>query len=68
MKHGVISFQWMHGIFYLRGLGNSTKKVIHDGGKNTYTLWKDGTIVVLFPLKYEGKVEHMLLEKRLLKK
>ena len=27
------------------------RKVIHEGGKNTYTFWKDGTQVILFPIK-----------------
>ena len=31
------------------------KRFMHDGGKNTYTLWKDGSKVVLLPLKDEGK-------------
>ena len=30
------------------------RKVIHDRGKNTYTFGKDGTKVILFPLKDEG--------------
>ena len=36
------------------------KKFIHDGGMNTYTFWKDGTTVILLPLKDEGKTENML--------
>ena len=39
------------------------RKVIHDGGKNTYTFWKDGSKIILFPLKDEGKVENMLSKK-----
>ena len=39
------------------------RKVIHDGGKNTYTFWKDGSKIILLPLKDEGKAENMLLEK-----
>jgi hypothetical protein len=36
------------------------KKLMHDGGKNTYTFRKDGSKVVLFPLKDEGKTKNML--------
>ena len=43
------------------------RKVIHDGGKNTYTFWKDGTKVILLPLKDEGKSENMLSEKEIVK-
>ena len=43
------------------------KKVIHDEGNNTYTFWKDGTKVVLLPLKDEGKTENMLSEKEIIK-
>ena len=39
------------------------RKVIHDGGKNTYTFWKDGSKIILLPLKDEGKVENMFSEK-----
>ena len=39
------------------------RKVIHDGGKNTYTFWKDGSKIILLPLKDEGKAENMLSEK-----
>ena len=38
-------------------------KVIHDGGKNTYTFWKDGSKIILLPLNDEGKAENMLSEK-----
>ena len=41
------------------------RKVIHDGGKNTYTFWKDGSKIILLPLKDEGKAENMLSEKEL---
>ena len=37
------------------------------GGKNTYTFWRDGTKVVLLPLKDEGETENMLLEKEFVK-
>ena len=43
------------------------KKFIHNGGKNTYTFWKDGTKVALLPLKDEGKTKNMLSEKELVK-
>ena len=36
------------------------RKVIHDGEKNTYTFWKDGTKVIFLPLKDKGKIENML--------
>jgi hypothetical protein len=39
------------------------RKVIHDGGKNTYTFWKDGSKIILLPLKDEGKVNNMLSKK-----
>ena len=39
------------------------RKVIHDGGKNTYTFWKDGSKIILLPFKDEGNAENMLLEK-----
>ena len=39
------------------------RKCIHDGRKNTYTFWKDGSKIILLPLKDEGKAENMLLEK-----
>ena len=35
--------------------------------KNTYSFWKDGTKVVLLPLKDEGKTENLLTEKNLVK-
>ena len=35
------------------------RKVIHDGRKNTYTFWKDGSKIILLPLDDEGKVENM---------
>jgi hypothetical protein len=35
------------------------RKFMHAGGKNTYTFWKDGLKVVLFPLKDEGKNENI---------
>ena len=40
---------------------------MHDGGNNTYNLWKDGSKVVLLPLKDEGKEENMLSEKEFVK-
>ena len=43
------------------------RKVIHDGGKNTCTFWKDGTKFVLLPLKDEGKTKNMLSEKEIVK-
>ena len=43
------------------------RRAMHDGGKNTYTFWKDGSKVVLLPLKDEGKTESMLSEKELVK-
>ena len=43
------------------------KKVIHDKGKNSYKFWKDGTKVILLPLKEEGKIENMLSEKEIFK-
>ncbi|KAH9312587.1 hypothetical protein KI387_027622, partial [Taxus chinensis] len=43
------------------------RKVIHDGGKNTYTFWKDGTKIVFLPLKEEGKAENMLSAKEFVK-
>ena len=39
------------------------RKVIHNGGKNIYTFWKDGSKTILLPLKDEGKAENMLSEK-----
>ena len=39
------------------------RKFIHDGGKNTYTFWKDGSKIILLPLKDEGKAENMLSKK-----
>ena len=42
-------------------------KVLHDGGKNTYTFWKDGMKVLLLPLKDEGKSENLLSEKEIVK-
>jgi hypothetical protein len=36
------------------------KKIMHDGENKTYTFWKDGSKVVLLPLKDEGKAENML--------
>ena len=44
------------------------RKVIHDGGKNTYTFWKDRSKIILLPLKDEGKTEKMLSEKELVTK
>ena len=41
------------------------KKIKHDGGNNTYTFWKDGSKIILLPLKDEGKDKNMLLEKEL---
>ena len=43
------------------------KKVIHDGEKNSYTFLKDGTKVVLLPLKDEKKAKNLLSEKQLAK-
>jgi hypothetical protein len=43
------------------------RKVMHDGGKNTYTFWKDGSKVILFPLKDEGKTENMFSERDFVK-
>jgi hypothetical protein len=43
------------------------KKVMHDGGKKTYTFWKDGSKFILFPLKDEGKTDNMLLEREFVK-
>jgi hypothetical protein len=40
---------------------------MHDGENNTYTFWKDGLKVVLFPLKDEGKAENMLPEREIVK-
>ena len=39
------------------------RKVTHDGEKNTYTFWKDGSKVVLLPLKDEKKTKTMLSAK-----
>lgn len=43
------------------------RKVFHNGEKNTYTFWKDGSKVVLLPLKGDGKTENMLSERELVK-
>ena len=43
------------------------KKVMHDGEKNTYTFWKDGSKFILLPLKDEGKVENMLSKREFVK-
>jgi len=43
------------------------RKVVHDGEKNTYSFWKDGTKVVLLPLKDEGKTENLLTGKTFVK-
>ena len=43
------------------------RKVIHDGEKNTYTFWKDGSKVVLLLLKDEKKNEAMLSTKEVVK-
>jgi len=43
------------------------KKVLHDGEKNTYSFWKDGTKVVLLPLKDEGKTKNLLPGKTFVK-
>jgi hypothetical protein len=43
------------------------KKVMHDGGKNTYTFWKDGSKVILLTLKDGKKIENMLLEREFVK-
>ena len=43
------------------------QKVVHNGEKNTYTFWKDGSKVVLLPLKGDGKTENMLSERELVK-
>ena len=40
---------------------------MHDGEKNTYTFWKDGSKVILLPLKDEGKGETMLSERDIVK-
>ena len=40
---------------------------MHDGGKNTYTFWKNGSKVILFPLKDEGKTKNMLSEREFVK-
>ena len=58
----------MHVICYYEDHGNMIEKSLHDGGKNTYTFSKDGSKIILFPLKDEGKAENMLLEKSLLRK
>ena len=42
-------------------------KVMHDGEKNTYTFWKDGSKVISLPLKYEGKAENMLSKRDIVK-
>ena len=36
------------------------RKYIHDGEKNTYTFWKDGSKVVVLLLKDEKKNKNML--------
>ena len=43
------------------------RKVMHDGAKNTYTFWKDGSKVVLLPLKDEVKTENLLSGKEVIK-
>ena len=43
------------------------RKVVHNGAKNTYTFWKDGSKVVLLPLKGDGKNESILSERELVK-
>jgi hypothetical protein len=43
------------------------RKVMHDGGNNTYTFWKDGSKVVLFTIKDKGKTENMLSEREFVK-
>jgi hypothetical protein len=43
------------------------KKFMHDGGKTTYTFWKDRSKVILFPLKDEGKIENMLSKREFIK-
>jgi hypothetical protein len=43
------------------------RKVMHNGEKNTHTVWKDGSKVILFPLKDEWKAENMLSERDLVK-
>ena len=43
------------------------RKVMHDGEKNTYALWKDGSKVVFLPLKDEKKNETMFSIRKLLK-
>ena len=40
---------------------------MHDGEKNTYTFWKDGSKVTLLPLKDERKTETMLSTKDVVK-
>lgn len=42
------------------------KKVFHDGGKNSYTFWKDDVNVVLLLLKEEGQGQSLLMKKEFL--
>jgi hypothetical protein len=44
------------------------RKVMHDGGKNTYTFWKDGLKVILLPLKDEEKMRIWCQKESLLRK
>ncbi|XP_059067833.1 uncharacterized protein LOC131858565 [Cryptomeria japonica] len=43
------------------------RKVMHDGERNTYTFWKEGTKVILLPLKDVGEAKNMLSERELVK-
>ncbi|XP_059064515.1 uncharacterized protein LOC131856670 [Cryptomeria japonica] len=43
------------------------RKVMHDGERNTYTFWKEGSKVILLPLKDVGEAKNMLSERELVK-
>ncbi|XP_059064254.1 uncharacterized protein LOC131856481 [Cryptomeria japonica] len=43
------------------------RKVMHDGERNTHTFWKEGSKVILLPLKDAGEVKNILSERELVK-
>ncbi|XP_059074886.1 uncharacterized protein LOC131874941 [Cryptomeria japonica] len=54
--HGLLGRPWQYD-----------RKVMHDGERNTYTFWKEGSKFILLPLKDVGEAKNVLSERELVK-
>ncbi|XP_057837552.2 uncharacterized protein LOC131047785 [Cryptomeria japonica] len=54
--HVLLGRPWQYG-----------RKVMHDGERNTYTFWMEGSKIILLPLKDVGEAKNMFFERELVK-